>query len=77
MKSILTIKDNISELVNIIHKKQKVEDLEIAIKDLVSLMLKDYAYLKPPKFSIIPTKTLAFSVWYEEPNAIIEILLIE
>lgn len=77
MKSILTIKDNISELVNIIHKKQKVEDLERAIKDLVSLMLKDYPYLKPPKFSIIPTKTLAFSVWYEEPNAITETLLIE
>ena len=77
MKSILTIKDNISELVNIIHKKQKVEDLEIAIKDLVSLMLKDYPYLKPPKFSIIPTKTLAFSVWYEEPNAITETLLIQ
>ncbi|WP_338149637.1 hypothetical protein [Acinetobacter modestus] len=77
MKSILTIKDNISELVNIIHKKQKVEDLEIAIKDLFSLMLKDYPYLKPPKFSIIPTKTLAFSVWYEEPNAITETLLIE
>jgi hypothetical protein len=77
MKSILKIKDNISELVNIIHKKQKVEDLEIAIKDLVSLMLKDYPYLKPPKFSIIPPKTLAFSVWYEEPNAITETLLIE
>ena len=56
MKSILTIRDNISELVNIIHKNQKVEDLEIAIKYLVSLMLKDYPYLKPPKFSIIPTK---------------------
>ncbi|NUF24553.1 hypothetical protein HUN23_17495, partial [Acinetobacter oleivorans] len=64
-------------LVNIINKKQKVEDLETAIKDLVSLMLKDYPYLKPPKFSIIPTKTLAFSVWYQEPNAITETLMIE
>jgi len=77
MKSILKINDNISELVNIINKKQKVEDLETAIKDLVSLMLKDYPYLKPPKFSIIPTKTLAFSVWYQEPNAITETLMIE
>ncbi|MEB6479134.1 hypothetical protein [Acinetobacter vivianii] len=77
MKSILKINDNISELVNIISKKQKVENLETAIKELVSLMLKDYPYLKPPKFSIIPTKTLAFSVWYQEPNAITETLLIE
>ncbi|NUF33096.1 hypothetical protein HUN19_03795 [Acinetobacter oleivorans] len=77
MKSILKINDNISALVNIINKKQKVEDLETAIKDLVSLMLKDYPYLKPPKFSIIPTKTLAFSVWYQEPNAITETLMIE
>lgn len=77
MKSILKICDNISALVNIINKKQKVEDLETAIKDLVSLMLKDYPYLKPPKFSIIPTKTLAFSVWYQEPNAITETLMIE
>ncbi|MEB6665460.1 hypothetical protein MXM33_00265 [Acinetobacter vivianii] len=73
----MKINDNISALVNIINKKQKVEDLETAIKDLVSLMLKDYPYLKPPKFSIIPTKTLAFSVWYQEPNAITETLLIE
>jgi hypothetical protein len=77
MKSILKICDNISALVNIINKKQKVEDLETAIKDLVSLMLKDYPYLKPPKFSIIPTKNLAFSVWYQEPNAITETLMIE
>lgn len=77
MKSILRINDNISKLVNIIYKKQKVEDLETAIKDLVSLILKDYPYLKPPKFSIIPTKTLAFSVWYQEPNAITETLMIE
>nr|WP_227554499.1 hypothetical protein [Acinetobacter courvalinii] len=73
----MNIKGNIYELVNIIHKNHKVEDLATAIKGLVSLILKDYPYLKPPKFLIIPTKTLAFSVWYQEPNAITETLLIE
>ncbi|MFV5263723.1 hypothetical protein ACMUMS_09150 [Acinetobacter courvalinii] len=77
MKSILNIKGNISVLVNIIHKNHKVEDLATAIKGLVSLILKDYPYLKLPKFSIIPTKSLAFTIWYHVPNAITETLLIE
>lgn len=77
MKSILKINDNISKLVNIINKKQKVEDLETAINILFSSILSNYPYLKPPKFSIIPTQSLAFSVWYQDPNAITETLLIE
>ena len=77
MKSILNIEKNISELENILNKKQKIEELESSIQQLFSIILKDYPYLKLPTFSIIPTKALEFIVWYQDPNAITETLLIK
>ncbi len=77
MKSILNIEKNIFELENILNKKQKIEELESSIQQLFSIILKDYPYLKLPKFSIIPTKALEFIVWYQDPNAITETLLIK
>lgn len=77
MKSILNIEKNIFELENILNKKQKIEELESSIQQLFSIILKDYPYLKLPTFSIIPTKALEFIVWYQDPNAITETLLIK
>ncbi|RJE70186.1 hypothetical protein AMS70_11025 [Acinetobacter sp. JS678] len=77
MKSILNIEKNIFELENILNKKQKIEELESSIQQLFSLILKDYPYLKLPTFSIIPTRALEFIVWYQDPNAITETLLIK
>jgi len=77
MKSILNIEKNIFELENILNKKQKIEELESSIQQLFSIILKDYPYLKLPTFSIIPTRALEFIVWYQEPNAITETLLIK
>lgn len=76
MKSILNIEKNIFELENILNKKQKIEELESSIQQLFSIILKDYPYLKLPTFSIIRTKALEFIVWYQDPNAITETLLI-
>lgn len=59
------------------NKKQKIEELESSIQQLFSIILKDYPYLKLPTFSIIPTKALEFIVWYQDPNAINETLLIK
>nr|WP_312821609.1 hypothetical protein [Acinetobacter oleivorans] len=77
MKSILNIEKNIFELENILNKKQKIEELESSIQQLFSIILKDYPYLKLPTFSIIPTRALEFIVWYQDPNAITETLLIK
>ncbi|MDO7534755.1 hypothetical protein [Acinetobacter pittii] len=77
MKSILNIEKNIFELENILNKKQKIEELESSIQQLFSIILKDYPYLKLPTFSIIPTRVLEFIVWYQDPNAITETLLIK
>ncbi|MFW1762413.1 hypothetical protein [Acinetobacter calcoaceticus] len=77
MKSILNIEKNIFELENILNKKQKIEELESSIQQLFSIILKDYPYLKLPTFSIIPTKALEFIIWYQDPNAITETLLIK
>ncbi|QER39878.1 hypothetical protein F2A31_09180 [Acinetobacter suaedae] len=77
MKSILNLKDNILELENIFYKEQNLEELKNSIQQLFSKILKVYPYLKPPTFSIIPTKSLEFIVWYQDPNAITETLLIE
>lgn len=77
MKSILNLKDNILELENIFYKEQNLEELKISIQQLFSKILKAYPYLKPPTFSIIPTKSLEFIVWYQDPNAVTETLLIE
>ncbi|WP_198079910.1 hypothetical protein [Acinetobacter calcoaceticus] len=77
MKSILNIEKNIFELENILNKKQKIEELESSIQQLFSIILKDYPYLKLPTFSIIPTNALEFIVWYQDPNAITETLLIK
>ncbi|EXB27678.1 hypothetical protein J537_1252 [Acinetobacter baumannii 1437282] len=77
MKSILNLKDNILELENIFYKEQNIEELKISIQQLFSKILKAYPYLKPPTFSIIPTKSLEFIVWYQDPNAVTETLLIE
>lgn len=77
MKSILNIEKNIFELENILNKKQKIEELESSIQQLFSIILKDYPYLKLPMFSIIPTRVLEFIVWYQDPNAITETLLIK
>ncbi|WP_171429610.1 hypothetical protein [Acinetobacter lactucae] len=77
MKSILNIEKNIFELENILNKKQKIEELESSIQQLFSIILKDYPYLKLPTFSIIPTRALEFMVWYQDPNAITETLLIK
>ncbi|WP_109440311.1 hypothetical protein [Acinetobacter haemolyticus] len=77
MKSILNLKDNILELENIFYKEQNLEELKTSIQQLFSKILKAYPYLKLPTFSIIPTKSLEFIVWYQDPNAITETLLIE
>jgi hypothetical protein len=77
MKSILNIEYNILELENILNKKQKIEELESSIQQLFSTILKDYPYLKSPTFSMIPTKDLEFILWYQDPNAITETLLIK
>jgi len=77
MKSILNLKDNILELDNIFYKEQNLEELKISIQQLFSKILKAYPNLKPPTFSIIPTKSLEFIVWYQDPNAVTETLLIE
>ena len=77
MKSILNIKDNILELENILYKEQSLEELDRSIQQLFSRILKEYPYLKLPMFSIIPTKNLEFIVWYQDPNAITETLLIK
>ncbi len=77
MKSILNIEKNIFELENILNKKQKIEELESSIQQLFSIILKDYPYLKLPTFSVIPTRALEFIVWYQDPNAITETLLIK
>ncbi|KKC45028.1 hypothetical protein [Acinetobacter sp. V2] len=77
MKSILNIEKNIFELENILNKKQKIEELESSIQQLFSIILKDYPYLKLPTISIIPTRALEFIVWYQDPNAITETLLIK
>ncbi|NCU22444.1 hypothetical protein DZC41_02935 [Acinetobacter haemolyticus] len=77
MKSILNLKDNILELENIFYKEQNLEELKISIQQLFSKILKAYPYLKPPTFSIIPTKSLEFIVWYQDPNAVTDTLLIE
>lgn len=77
MKSILNIEKNIFELENILNKKQKIEELESSIQQLFSIILKDYPYLKLPTFSLIPTRALEFIVWYQDPNAITETLLIK
>lgn len=77
MKSILSLKDNIFELENIFYKEQNLEELKISIQQLFSRILKAYPYLKLPTFSIVPTKSLEFIVWYQDPNAITETLLIE
>lgn len=77
MKSILNIEKNIFELENILNEKQKIEELESSIQQLFFTILKDYPYLKSPTFSIIPTKALEFIVWYQDPNAITETLLIK
>ena len=77
MKSVLNIEKNIFELENILNKKQKIEELESSIQQLFSIILKDYPYLKLPTFSIIPTRVLEFIVWYQDPNAITETLLIK
>ncbi|MFV7499405.1 hypothetical protein [Acinetobacter pittii] len=77
MRSILNIEKNIFELENILNKKQKIEELESSIQQLFSIILKDYPYLKLPTFSIIPTRALEFIVWYQDPNAITETLLIK
>lgn len=77
MKSILNIEDNILELEKILNKKQKTEELESSIQQLFSTILKDYPYLKSPTFSMIPTKDLEFIIWYQDPNAITETLLIK
>ncbi|MFW1952873.1 hypothetical protein [Acinetobacter beijerinckii] len=77
MKSILNLKENILELENIFYKEQSLEELKISIQQLFSKILKAYPYLKLPTFSIIPTKSLEFIVWYQDPNAVTETLLIE
>ncbi|MCH7307956.1 hypothetical protein MMO38_07345 [Acinetobacter sp. NIPH 1852] len=77
MKSILNLKDNIFELENIFYKEQNLEELKISTQQLFSRLLKAYPYLKLPAFSIVPTKSLEFIVWYQDPNAITETLLIE
>ncbi|MCH7336770.1 hypothetical protein [Acinetobacter sp. NIPH 2699] len=77
MKKNSNVEDYITELASIIHKEEKLETLKNAIEQLFYEILKNYPYLKLPSFSTIPTKSLEFSVWYQDPNAITETLLIE
>lgn len=77
MKSILNLKDNIFDIENIFYKEQNFEEFKISIQQLFSRILKAYPYLKPPTSLIIPTKSLEFIVWYQDPNSITETLLIE
>ncbi|CAI3117560.1 hypothetical protein MWMV7_MWMV7_01022 [Acinetobacter calcoaceticus] len=77
MKSIVNIEDNILDLEKILYKEQNLEELNSLIQKLFSRILKAYPYIKLPVFSIIPTKDLEFTVWYQNPNAITETLLIK
>lgn len=74
MKSIPNLQDYKAEFVHIF---QSTDDVEILLENLKKLFLKilhPYAYMALPKFQIISTESLQFSVWYQDPDAITETL---
>ncbi|MFW1858392.1 hypothetical protein [Acinetobacter defluvii] len=74
MKSISNLEDYRTEFVHIF---QSTDDVEILLENLKNLFLKilqPYDCMVLPKFQIISTGSLQFSVWYQDPDAITETL---
>lgn len=63
--------------VNLIQIFNNTKDIEILCKHLslfFTEVIKFHSYMRLPIFNIVPTKSLQYSVWYQDPNAITETL---
>lgn len=74
MKSIPNLQDYRNELIHIFQNSKEVDILLGNFKKIFLKILLPYSYLRLPKFTIIPTESLEFSIWYEDPEAITETL---
>lgn len=74
MKTISNLKDYKIELTKIFSNSKDVELLKESLRKLFLDILKNYSYMSLPEFKIVPTESLQFSVWYQDPDAITETL---
>ena len=74
MKSIPNLQDYKIELIQILSNTKNVEILKESLKQLFLEVLKNHSYMSLPEFKIIPTESLQYSVWYQDPDAITETL---
>ena len=76
MKSIPNLQDYKIELIQILSNTKAVEILKESLRKLLLEVLKNNSYMSLPEFKIVPTESLQFSVWYQDPDAITETLRI-
>ncbi len=74
MKTIFHLIDYKIKLIKIISITKDVETLRTKLKQLFLEVVKNYPYMVLPEFKIVPTKSLQYLVWYQDPDAITETL---
>ena len=74
MKTIPNLQIYKPDLIQIFNTTVGIEILMEKLKLLFKRVLECYPYMRLPEFKIIPTESLKFSIWYQEPDAITETL---